>query len=116
MLASAGIPGAFPFREIDGSLYVDGGVTGNILYGGRVREEQSFPALWATAYLAPPGADDPLLGHLNNQLRPLPQVTAPTWPAGHAQPRNGYARGHAHVHAAPVCAGGDLAADARRDD
>jgi predicted acylesterase/phospholipase RssA len=30
LLASAGIPGAFPFREIDGSLYVDGGVTGNI--------------------------------------------------------------------------------------
>jgi patatin-like phospholipase len=50
LLASAGIPGAFPFREIDGSLYVDGGVTGNILYGGRVREEQSFPALWVAAY------------------------------------------------------------------
>src|SRR5499426_4566743 len=28
MLASAGIPGAFPFRIIDGELYVDGGVTG----------------------------------------------------------------------------------------
>ena len=40
MLASAGIPGAFPFRVIDDELYVDGGVTGNILYGGRVREEQ----------------------------------------------------------------------------
>src|SRR5262249_25426601 len=35
MLASAGIPGAFPFRIIDGELYVDGGVTGNIIYGGR---------------------------------------------------------------------------------
>jgi hypothetical protein len=36
MLASAGIPGAFPFRIIDQELYVDGGVTGNILYGGRL--------------------------------------------------------------------------------
>ena len=31
MLASAGIPGAFPFRMIDNELYVDGGVTGNII-------------------------------------------------------------------------------------
>ena len=28
LLASAGIPGVFPFRDIDGSLYVDGSVTG----------------------------------------------------------------------------------------
>ena len=47
LLASAGIPGAFPFRVIDGSLYVDGGVTGNILYGGGTREEQTLPAVWA---------------------------------------------------------------------
>ena len=37
LLASSGIPGAFPFREIDDEMYVDGGVTGNILYGGRLR-------------------------------------------------------------------------------
>jgi Patatin-like phospholipase len=81
LLASAGIPGAFPFREIDGSLYVDGGVTGNILYGGGRREEQSLPALWAMAY---PQLPIPTLRYwviFNNQLRPLPQVTAPTWTA-----------------------------------
>jgi predicted acylesterase/phospholipase RssA len=81
LLASAGIPGAFPFREIDGSLFVDGGVTGNILYGGRVHEEQSFPALWAAAY---PHLPVPTIRYwvlFNNQLRPLPQVTEPTWPA-----------------------------------
>ena len=44
MLASAGIPGAFPFRMIDNLLYVDGGVTGNIIYGGRISEEDSLPA------------------------------------------------------------------------
>ena len=50
LLASAEIPGAFPFREIDGALYVDGGVTGNILYGGGTREERTLPALWAETY------------------------------------------------------------------
>jgi len=81
LLASAGIPGAFPFRDIDGSLYVDGSVTGNILYGGRVHEEQSFPALWVAAY---PHLPVPTIRYwviFNNQLRPLPQVTEPTWPA-----------------------------------
>jgi hypothetical protein len=49
LLASSGIPDAFPFREIEGALYVDGGVTGNILYGGGTREERSLPAMWAAA-------------------------------------------------------------------
>ena len=81
MLASAGIPGAFPFRVIDDELYVDGGVTGNIIYGGRVKEEDSLPALWAATY---PSLPIPKIRYwviFNNQLRPLPQVTAPTWPA-----------------------------------
>src|SRR3954451_12419685 len=39
LLASAAIPGAFPPREIDGDLYVDGAMTGNILYGGRLSGE-----------------------------------------------------------------------------
>ena len=56
MLASAGIPGAFPFRMVDGLLYVDGAVTGNIIYGGRIAEEDSLPALWQEAY---PNHPDP---------------------------------------------------------
>jgi hypothetical protein len=81
MLASAGIPGAFPFRIINEELYVDGGVTGNIIYGGRVKEDDSLPALWAAIY---PSLPIPKIRYwvlFNNQLRPLPQVTAPTWPA-----------------------------------
>jgi hypothetical protein len=81
MLASAGIPGAFPFRVIDDELYVDGGVTGNIIYGGRVKEEDSLPALWAATY---PSVPIPTIRYwvlFNNQLHPPPQVTAPTWPA-----------------------------------
>jgi hypothetical protein len=81
MLASSGIPGAFPYREIDGQLYVDGGVTGNILYGGRVKEEDSLPAMWSRTY---PDLKIPRIRYwviFNNQTRPLPQVTAPSWTA-----------------------------------
>jgi predicted acylesterase/phospholipase RssA len=79
LLASSGIPGAFPFREIDGSLYVDGGVTGNILYAGGTREDQNLVAVWAGTY---PNLPLPRVRYwviFNNQLRPLPQVTSPTW-------------------------------------
>jgi hypothetical protein len=81
MLASSGIPAAFPYREIDGQLYVDGGVTGNILYGGRIREEDSLAAQWAKTY---PNLKMPKLRYwiiFNNQFRPLPQVTQPSWTA-----------------------------------
>jgi hypothetical protein len=81
MLASAGIPGAFPFRMIDDELYVDGGVTGNIIYGGRIGEEDSLPAQWQKAY---PSLPIPKLRYwviFNNQFRPLPVVTPPNWPA-----------------------------------
>ena len=80
MLASAGIPAAFPHREIDGEMYVDGGVTGNIVYGGRVTEEESFPARWQQRY---PGTPIPKIRFwviFNNQARTLPQVVNPRWP------------------------------------
>jgi hypothetical protein len=72
LLASAGIPAAFPFRVIDGSLYVDGGGT---------REERTLPAVWAALYPQLPVPTVRMWVIFNNQLRPLPQVTAPTWPA-----------------------------------
>ena len=79
ILASAGIPGAFPFRMIDGELYVDGGVTGNIIYGVRIAEEDSLPALWQKAY---PNHGDPKFRFwviFNNQFRPVPKPVAPNW-------------------------------------
>src|SRR5262245_55560189 len=79
MLASAGIPGAFPFRIIDGELYVDGGVTGNIIYGGRIAEEDSLPALWQKAYPNLPIPKFRFWVIFNNQFRPLPVVVAPNW-------------------------------------
>jgi Patatin-like phospholipase len=81
MLASAGIPGAFPFRMIDDQLYVDGGVTGNIVYGGRISEEDSLPALWQKAYPNLPVPKVRFWVIFNNQFRPMPVVTAPNWPA-----------------------------------
>jgi Patatin-like phospholipase len=81
MLASAGIPGAFPFRIIDDELYVDGGVTGNIIYGGRIAEEDSLPAAWQKAYPKLPIPKIRFWVIFNNQFRPVPQLTAPNWPA-----------------------------------
>jgi Patatin-like phospholipase len=81
MLASAGIPGAFPFRIIDGELYVDGGVTGNIIYGGRIAEEDSLPALWQKAYPNLPIPKFRFWVIFNNQFRPVPVVVAPNWVA-----------------------------------
>ena len=81
MLASAGIPGAFPFRMIDGELYVDGGVTGNIIYGGRISEDRSLPALWQKAYPDLPIPKMRFWVIFNNQFRPVPVVTPPNWPS-----------------------------------
>ena len=79
MLASAGIPGAFPFRIIDQGLYVDGGVTGNILYGGRAEEENTLPALWQRTYPDVPIPKVRFWVIFNNQFRPVPHVTPPKW-------------------------------------
>jgi hypothetical protein len=80
LLASAGIPAIFPARTIGEYLYVDGAITGNILYGGRARERDSFFARWRSAY---PGTPPPRLRYwviFNNQIRFPPQVTAERWP------------------------------------
>jgi hypothetical protein len=81
LLASSGIPGAFPYREIDGEMYVDGGVTGNILYGGRLSEKETLAAVWATRYPDIPMPVTRFWVIFNNQLLPPPQVTEPNWPA-----------------------------------
>ena len=80
LLASAGIPAIFPARGIGDYLYVDGAITGNILYGGRAREEDSLPALWRAKH---PAAPLPRLRYwiiFNNQYRFPPQVTQERWP------------------------------------
>lgn len=81
MLASAGIPGAFPYREIDGAMYVDGGVTSNIIYGGRLGEAETLPAVWQKMY---PDAPIPKTRYwviFNNKLQVQPMIVEPRWPA-----------------------------------
>jgi predicted patatin/cPLA2 family phospholipase len=82
LLASSAVPGAFPPREIDGALHVDGGVTGNILYAGsRSRQDNdSFVARWQATY---PGVPLPKLRYwiiFNNEVRWPPEVVQPRWP------------------------------------
>jgi patatin-like phospholipase len=79
LLASASMPGLFPPRKIDGRLYVDGAVTGNILYGGRAPDEDGFLTAWACAY---PDAPPPKIRYwviFNNQLRFPPETVQPKW-------------------------------------
>lgn len=79
LLASAAVPGVFPQREIDGGLYVDGAITGNVLYGGRIPNEDGFAAVWRRAYpnIPLPKIRDWLI--FNNQFRPPPEVVQPNW-------------------------------------
>lgn len=80
LLASAGIPAVFPARGIGDYLYVDGAITGNILYGGRAREEESLLAMWRAKH---PQAPMPRLRYwviFNNQVRFPPQVVPHRWP------------------------------------
>ena len=80
LLGSAGIPAVFPAREIGTFLYVDGAITGNILYGGRIDEQDSLAVLWRKRN---PNLPLPLLRYwviFNNQFRFPPQVTPDKWP------------------------------------
>ncbi|HEY2589560.1 MAG TPA: patatin-like phospholipase family protein [Tepidisphaeraceae bacterium] len=79
VLASAGIPGAFPYRMIDNQMYVDGGVTGNIIYGGRFSEEDTLAPQWKKTYPDLPTPKIRFWVIFNNQFRPPPQVTDPSW-------------------------------------
>ena len=79
LLASAGIPGAFPPREIDGILYVDGGVSSNILYGAWSTREQTFAYQFRQRY---PALPKPKLRYwviLNNQVLTPPETVQPGW-------------------------------------
>ena len=80
LLASAGIPAVFPARGIAEYLYVDGAITGNILYGGRARDDESFPARWRAKNPKLPMPRVRYWVIFNNQFRFPPQVTPERWP------------------------------------
>jgi predicted acylesterase/phospholipase RssA len=79
LLASSGIPGAFPYRVIDGAMYVDGGVTSNMIFGSRIPEENRLPALWQSLY---PDVPMPKMRYwviFNNQFQTSPTVVQARW-------------------------------------
>jgi predicted acylesterase/phospholipase RssA len=79
LLASSGIPGAFPYRVIDGAMYVDGGVSSNMIFGSRIPEEHRLPALWQSLY---PDVPMPKLRYwviFNNQFQSSPTVVKARW-------------------------------------
>jgi predicted acylesterase/phospholipase RssA len=80
LLASAGIPVVFPAREIGPWLYVDGAITGNILYGGRMRERDTLPVMWRERHAHLPLPRLRYWVIFNNQFRFPPQLTAQRWP------------------------------------
>jgi hypothetical protein len=80
LLASIAIPGVFPHRTIDGATYVDGGVTGNILYGARLRERHSHVAAWLSAYPGVPVPRTRFWVIFNGQLAGPAEPVAGVWP------------------------------------
>jgi len=79
LLASSAIPGVFPPREINGFLYVDGAITGNIIYGGQTRLEDSATALWMRSYRGTKMPKSHYWVIFNNQFRPPPEVVQARW-------------------------------------
>lgn len=79
LLASAGIPGAFPPREIDGMYFVDGGVTTNIIYGGSMKADESLPAVWRRMAPDLPVPKTRYWVIVNNQLQSPPTTVQPSW-------------------------------------
>ena len=80
LLASAGIPAIFPAQQIGQHLYVDGAITGNILYGARVDQEQGVAAQWRAKHGRAPAPRVRYWVIFNNQFRFPPQVTKVRWP------------------------------------
>jgi len=80
LLASAGIPAVFPARSIGDYLYVDGAITGNVLYAGQTREEGGLLARWKALHPRGPQLRVRYWVIFNNQLRFPPQVTPDKWP------------------------------------
>ena len=81
LLASAAIPGAFPPREIEGSLYADGGIASNFFYGGPMPERDTFGATWRREHPDAPVPKTRYWVIINEYIQPPPVTVQPTWPA-----------------------------------
>jgi hypothetical protein len=79
LLASSAIPGAFPPRIIDGCMYVDGGVTSNILYNPDITSPSSAMTLWRRRHPDRPVPRQRIWVVINEQFHGAPQVVQPSW-------------------------------------
>ena len=113
--ASAGIPAIFPAREIGEYLYVDGAITGNILYGGRDARGREPARAVAGEASRRADAARALLGDLQQPV-PLPAAGDAGALARHHGPRHdhGDADLDGECHAPPLREGGDRASSTTR--
>lgn len=79
LLASSAIPGAFPPRIIDGCMYVDGGVTSNILYNPDMNSPESGLALWRRKHPDRSIPRQRVWVIIDEQFDTAPKVVQPTW-------------------------------------
>lgn len=81
LLASSAIPIAFAPRESEGSLFVDGGLTSNVLFSGDPEMPSGFTGTWRRLH---PSLPMPRLRYwviVNNQMIPPPEIVQPRWSA-----------------------------------
>ncbi|MBX3388163.1 MAG: patatin-like phospholipase family protein [Phycisphaeraceae bacterium] len=81
LMASSAVPAAFPPEVIDGSLYVDGGTTANMLAGANIRSEKSLVGLWKKIYPDRKMSRIRIWVIVNNQMADVPKIVSPTWPS-----------------------------------
>lgn len=81
LMASSAVPAAFPPEVIDGSLYVDGGTTANMLAGANIRSDKSLGGLWKKIYPDRKMSKIRIWVIVNNQMSDVPKIVSPTWPS-----------------------------------